>query len=160
VDEIWLEALDYTDTNTNTENLTIENLFSISQFNSHSQTDLKMDFSSSRNLIENTERENDENKWPKGSISIKNFFEMSSSILLASNTVSYLPKNIILDHDYQKIHDSFLIGRIFNDLWLTSNNVINHWSSYVSNGKVKKFRFKCFKFSQWNDGRIRANFTG
>lgn len=136
VDEIWLEALDYTDTNTNTENLTIENLFSISQFNSHSQTDLKMDFSSSRNLIENTERENDENKWPKGSISIKNFFEMSSSILLASNTVSYLPKNIILDHDYQKIHDSFLIGRIFNDLWLTSNNVINHWSSYVSNGKV------------------------
>lgn len=129
IKEIWLDVLLYTGINTGTENLKIENLFFI-------QTQSRDDVSSSHDLTENTESMNQENKQSKGLISVKNFSENSSPILSISDTITYLPENIILDEDYQKIHDSFLIGRIFNDLWLTCNNVINHWSSYVSNGKV------------------------
>ena len=67
---------------------------------------------------------------------MKNLPQVSSSALSLSSTIAYLPENVKLNDDYLKIHDSYLIGRIFNDLWLASNGVINHWNSYVSNGKV------------------------
>ena len=69
-------------------------------------------------------------------VSIESFSQFSSPLFILSNIISYLPDNILFDEDYQKIYNSFLIARIFNDLWLTSNSVINHWSSYVSKGKV------------------------
>ena len=127
--EIWEDVLSYTGINPNQEKLKIEDLFSI-------QIQIGNDLLSKQNIIESVELDDSENKQSKFPISVKNFSNISTPILLMAETIPYLPENIVLDSDYQKIHDSFLIGRIFNDLWLTSNNVINHWSSYVSNGKV------------------------
>jgi hypothetical protein len=119
IKKIWSESLLYTGFNANQENLKVEDLFAIDIQNSKTWSDKFFQ----------------ENK-ASGTITIEDFSQISSSVISLSEIVSYLPENVLLDDDYQQIHDSFVIGKIFNDLWLTSNNVINHWNSYVSNGKV------------------------
>jgi len=69
-------------------------------------------------------------------VSVEDFSLHSSPILTSSDNIPYLPEHLTFDDEYLNIHDSFLVGRIFNELWLTSNDVIKHWGSHVSKGKV------------------------
>ena len=133
IKKIWLESLFYAGINPSQENLKMEDLFSIQI------QDDRID-SSEDILVSETNTEInqnvDKNRVFADPISMKNLPQVSSSALSLSSTIAYLPENVKLNDDYLKIHDSYLIGRIFNDLWLASNSVINHWNSYVSNGKV------------------------
>jgi len=126
---LWKNSLEYTGFDLNQETLQIEDLFSIDKVSQDQPP-------SDSEIIIGTNFNVDKEQLKTEPVSAESFLRFSLPILLSSETVTYLPENIILDEDYQKISDSYLIGRIFNDLWLTSNSVINHWSSYVSKGKV------------------------
>jgi len=129
IKKAWSDSILYAGLDLNSQNLKIKDLFSIEITN-----DQGFNLTDSFMIIENqNEFKNNGDSEP---ISIKNFPKFSSSILSSSESIVYLPHEIKFDQDYRNVQNSFLIGKIFNDLWLTSNNVINHWASYVSKGKV------------------------
>jgi len=129
IKKAWSDSIFHVGLDLNSQNLKIKDLFSIEITN-----DQGVNLTESFMVIENQNEFKTTGKSEQ--ISIKNFSNFSSSILSSSESILYLPHEIKFDQDYQTIQNSFLIGKIFNDLWLTSNNVINHWASYVSKGKV------------------------
>jgi len=126
---IWIEALTYTGINLTNGIPKIDDLCSI-EIMTQAGTNHFSEF------IVGLEVNNEKKTLNTELISVGNFSLFSSSILTLSDNITYLSEKLVFDQDYQNIHDSFLVGGIFNDLWLTSNSVINHWSSYVSKGKV------------------------
>ena len=129
IKKVWLDSIVYAGLEVTSQNLKLKDLFSIEITNERGD-----------NIIDNFMVIRNQNELKKiqdsEKISIRNFSNFSSPILSSLEWMIYLPQEIKFDQDYQKIQNSFLIGKIFNDLWLTSNNVINHWASYVSKGKV------------------------
>jgi hypothetical protein len=129
IKKVWLDSIIYAGLDVNSQNLKIEDFFLIEIKNGQGTKSID-------GVIGDDNISKAKNYLGFKDIYIKNFPDFSSSILLEAESIVYLPKDVKFDQDFQKIQNSFLIGKIFNDLWLTSNNVINHWGSYVSKGKV------------------------
>ena len=129
IKKVWLDSILYAGLDVNSQNLKIEDFFFIEIKNGEGSKLID-------GIIGDDNLNQPENSLGSEEIYITNFSDFSSPILSNAESIVYLPQDVKFDQDFQKIQNSFLIGKIFNDLLLTSNNVINHWGSYVSKGKV------------------------
>jgi hypothetical protein len=64
-------------------------------------------------------------------------FDWPKAYSLSAKSVPYLPENTRCNDPYiLKNIKLYYTDKLYNFMWLTANTVLNHWSSFVSSGKV------------------------
>lgn len=145
INEIWVSSLSYLGVDSIGTYLKIGDVASIT-------LNLPDYFNTSSNKVEENIIEGKfvQSRWDDGQFYLSNpniflirlrhrkavFFVLDWISILA-RSVSYLPENLLWDHpDVLQNIKYYYTDKIYNNMWLTFNTVINHWSSFVSSGKV------------------------